>query len=293
MNFKTLIKPIKGFRLLGLLLTYAMGAGLAQYVRGLGSWATLLSGGAFLIQTLLSFDYLLALQEINEPSFQEEGLSEDERRRVRLAYGAIAAALMTVAATLLVGWMVDGLLWQGVTLLLVAFFAVGGASVYASGKAKLRPFQPLFETLLVVVIPPAIGYFLQTQQMHRFLTLVVLGPVPLYLAFVLLSQLIRFGADQQRERQTTVTAIGWEAAMVLHNALILMGYVLLALASLLGLPWFLIWPVFLTLPLGLVEIWLMERVRRGQKPLWRIMRFAVGSTFVIPVYLLAFAFWIR
>jgi hypothetical protein len=51
--------------------------------------------------------------------------------------------------------------------------------------------------------------------------------------------------------------------------------------------------VFLTLPLGLVEIWLMERVRRGQKPLWRIMQFAMGSTFVIPVYLLAFAFWLR
>lgn len=293
MTFKTFIKPIKGFKLLALLLTYAMGAGLAQYVRTLSSSMALLSGGVFLVLVLLSFDYLLAMQQLNDPQYQDPDQPEEDRRRVRLAYGAIAAALMTVAVTVFVGWLINGLLWQGISLLLVAFFAVGGLAVYAGMKGQWRPFQPLFESLLAVVIPPAMGYFLQTQQMHRFLTLVVLGPVALYLAFLLLSQLIHFGEDQQRERQTTVTEMGWEPAMVLHNALILLGYVLLALASLLGLPWFLVWPVFLTLPLGLVEIWLMERTRRGQKPLWRIMQFAMGATFVIPVYLLAFAFWLR
>jgi 1,4-dihydroxy-2-naphthoate octaprenyltransferase len=270
-----------------------MGAGLAQYVRTLSSSMALLSGGVFLVLALLSFDYLLALQQMNDPKYQDPDQPEDERRRVRLAYGAIAAALITVAVTVFVGWLINGLLWQGITLLLIAFFAVGGLVVYAGMKGKWRPFQPLFETLLVVVIPPAMGFFLQTEQMHSFLTLIVLGPVPLYLAFSLLTQLIHFGEDQQWERQTTVTEMGWEPAMVLHNALILLGYVLLALGNLLGLPWFLVWPVFLTLPLGLVEIWLMERTRRGQKPLWRIMQFAMGSTFVIPVYLLAFAFWLR
>ena len=70
MTFNTFIKPIKGFKLLALLLTYAMGAGLAQYVRTLSSSMALLSGGVFLVLSLLSFDFLLALQRLNDPQYQ-------------------------------------------------------------------------------------------------------------------------------------------------------------------------------------------------------------------------------
>jgi 4-hydroxybenzoate polyprenyltransferase len=293
MNFKAMLKPIKGFRLLAVLLTYALGAGLAQYLESVKSWPVLLGGAAFLILATLTFDYLRALREINDPRFRPAEQTPDEVRQMRLGLSAISATLLTVAATIVVGWMVRGQLWQGVTVLLLAFAAIGVVYALSSPSEKLAPFLPLFETVLVVIIPPALGYFLQLRSMHRFLTMVVLGTVPLYLAYGLLTQLIRFGRDQQKGITTTVTAMGWEAAMVLHNVLILLGYVLFALASLLGFPWLLMWPVFLTLPLGLAEFWLMERVRRGDKPLWGVMKFALGSTILIPVYLLAFAFWIR
>ncbi len=293
MNFKALLKPIRGFRLLAVLLTYALGAGLAQYLESVKSWPVLLGGAAFLVLAVLTFDYLRALREINDPRFRPAEQTPNEVRQMRLGLSAISATLLTVAATIVIGWMVRGQLWQGVSVLLLAFAAIGVAYALSSPFEKLAPIQPLLETVLVVVIPPALGYFLQLHTMHRFLTMVVLGTVPLYLAYGLLTQLIRFGQDQQKGITTTVTAIGWETAMVLHNALILLGYVLFALASLLGFPWILMWPVFLTLPLGLAEFWLMERVRRGYKPLWGVMKFALGSTILIPVYLLAFAFWIR
>jgi hypothetical protein len=65
------------------------------------------------------------------------------------------------------------------------------------------------------------------------------------------------------------------------------------LIALIGFPWFILWPVFLTLPIGLFEIWLMEGVRRGKKPLWGLMQFATACVLFIPIYLLGFAFWIR
>jgi hypothetical protein len=47
------------------------------------------------------------------------------------------------------------------------------------------------------------------------------------------------------------------------------------------------------LPIGLLQVWLMERVKRGMKPLWRVMRFATACVLFIPLYLIGFAFWIR
>ena len=293
MSIKVLLKPIKIFRLISQLLTYAMGAGLAHYFGAQVSWSVLLAGAVFICFSTLGFDYLQTLQQVNDGRFQPENVSPKDIQLVRMGLGLISGALMTTAATITVGWMVNGVLWSGAIILLVAVFAIGGVYILEGTMDKLRPFHSLLETVLVVILPPALGYFLQTQDTHRFLTFAVLGIVPLYLAFILLTQLIHYAEDQRKETLTTVTSMGWEAAMVIHNALILLGFLLFALAALLGFPWALIWPVFLTLPLGLLEIWLMERVRHGQKPLWRIMQYALGAAFLIPVYLLAMAFWLR
>lgn len=293
MTIKAFLRPIKIFRLVSQLLTYAMGAGLAHYFEARVAWSVLLAGAVFVCFSTLGFDYLQVLQQVNDGRFQPEDVSPKDILLIRMGLGLISGAMMTVAVTVIVGWMIKGVLWPGSTILLVAVFAVGGVYILEGTVEKLRPFHSLFETVLVVIIPPALGYFLQTQDMHRFLTFAVLGIVPIYLAFILLTQLIHYGEDQQKEALTTVTAIGWEPAMVIHNALILSGFLLFALAALLGFPWPLIWPVFLTLPLGLLEIWLMERVRQGQKPLWRIMLYALGAAFLIPVYLLALGFWLR
>jgi len=293
MSVKVLLKPIKVFRLISLLFTYAMGTGLAQYVGAMVSWPAVLAGAAFLCFSTLGFDYLQAMQRINDHRFQPDGVSLKDIQKIRMGLGVISATFMAAAASITVGWMINGVFWQGLVVLLVAVFAIGGITILEGTSEKLQPFHSLFDAVLVVIIPPALGYFLQTQEMHRFLTMAVLGSVPLYLAYILLSQLIRFGEDHRKGILTTVTAIGWEAAMVLHNALILFGFLMFALAAVLGFHWSLIWPVFLTLPLGLFEIWLMERVRHGQKPLWRIMQFALGATVLIPVYLLTLSFWLH
>lgn len=292
MSVRVLLRPIKGFRLISLSFTYAMGAGLTHYFGVQVDWQVLSAGIFFLCSFMLGFDYLQAMQQVNDQHFQLEGVSPREIQQIRLGLGVIAATLMTGAVTIMTGWMINGILWQGLTVLLVGALFIGGAYILEGQSEKFRPFHPLFETVFVVILPPALGYFLQTQQMHRFLTMVVLGSVPLYMAFILLSQLIHFGEDRRKDILTTVTAMGWEAAMVLHNGSILLGFMLFALVALLGFPWRLIWPIFLTLPLGLLAIWLMERVRRGHKPLWPIMQFASGATFLVPVYLLVLKFWI-
>jgi 1,4-dihydroxy-2-naphthoate octaprenyltransferase len=293
MNFKVLLIPIKPFPLVSLLATYALGAGLVQYVESMGDWSVFLPGGLFLILWYLAFRYLDLLASWNDRKKWPEGLTHASLRRTRWMLALTAATLVTSAMAIFVSWMVGGALWQGLTVLIFGFVLFCAIFYLTRLWTNLAPYRLLFETVLVVIFPPAIAFFLQTMDHHRFLTMVVVGLVPFYIAYRILSDLKSFGEDQTAERITVVTSLGWEKAMVLHNALILVGFLVLALVGLLGFPWFLLWPVFLTFPIGLLEIWLMERVRRGGKPLWAIMQFAAGSVFLIPMYLLGFAFWIR
>jgi 1,4-dihydroxy-2-naphthoate octaprenyltransferase len=293
MILRTIIKAFKPFRLISLVMTYLLGAGLVQYVRVLTSWLVLIQGGLFLLFFALSLELLRLLQSLAEPKRWPEGMGLREAKLVRIIIGAMAATFLTVATTILIAWLQAGVIWQGLVLLLLVLLAVSGFYYFSQFVSILRPVVLLGEVLLFVVIPPAFAYFLQSDDLHHYLTMVVISLVPAYLAYRILKHIQNFAHDQKYEIETFVTRMGWENAMVYHNALILLTYFLFALIALLGIHWFLIWPVFLTLPIGLLEIWLIERTRRGMKPLWRVMQIAAASVLWIPVYLLGFAFWIR
>lgn len=281
MDLKNVLKSINPVRTLTLLMTYALGAGLVQYVDSIRDVTVMIGGGVFLLMVLLALDYLRSLPALSKFNQNHVNAEPKQYRFYRLAVGLIAALFLTVAIALYIGWLVSGVLWQGMNLIMIVVVVSGGFYYMTSARLKLMPYQLLVEALLVVVIPPAMGFFLQSQTAHPFLTPVVLGLIPLYLAYRLLEMLKSFYEDQQQGRRTLVVAIGWERAMVLHNVLILLGYVILALVTLLGFPWRLLWPVFLTLPIGLLEIWLMERTRQGRKPLWRVMRIAADRKSVV------------
>ncbi|MDY6846533.1 MAG: hypothetical protein SVP52_05300 [Chloroflexota bacterium] len=290
---KTMLKAIKPFRLACLLATYALGGGLVQYVRHLGSWGVLIQGGLFLLFVLLSVEFLKVLGQLRDFKNWPEDATLNQIKRTRWVIALAVATFLTVAMTIVIDWLWGGSLWGGLTVLIFVFLFSVGIYYLSDLKDSLRPFKIFIEVFLYVVFPPAIAFFTQSSEPHRFLTLVVIGLVPAYLAYPLLIQLKAYRHDLRYENLTFVTYVGWEKAMVIHNALILLTYLIFALIALLGFPWFLLWTVFLTLPIGLVEIWLMEGVRRGKKPLWGVMQFATACVLFIPMYLLGFAFWIR
>jgi len=290
---KIILKSFKPFLLASLLATYTLGAGLVQYIRSLRAWDEIIQGGFFLFLVVLSFELLQENQQLQDIKNWPKDASSNEVKRVRWVIALMIASFLTVAVTIFVDWMMNNILGPGIVFL-VAGYLILCAIYFLSGSNKaLRPFRILIEALLFVVLPPAMAFFIQSSEFHRFLTLVVVGLIPAFLAYRVLIQLKSFIDDRRYGKITFVTYIGWEKAMVVHNALILLTYLIFAFIAIIGFPWFLLWPVFLTLPIGLVEIWLLERVHHGSKPLWRIMQFASACVLFIPIYLLGFAFWIR
>ena len=292
MTLKTILNPLKPFRILSLMMSYVLGLGLVQYVAQIRSTERAVEGGLFLLSFLIALDYLCGLQRTLQFDLWKE-TSDIDLIRIRWAYRIVAAFFITFCTSMLVGWMVQGMLWTGITVLLVVIFVTGVFYYLAQIHDNLQPYQVLFEVIIVVISPAVMAYFIQSTSIHRFLTMSVVVLTPLYLACRLLEALIKFDTDETLKKDVIGTKLGWDNVMILHNALILTAYALLASMTLLGLPWFLTWPVFLGLPIGLVEIWLMERVRRGDRPLWKVMRVATISTFLFTGYFLAFAFWSR
>lgn len=290
---RIVIKALRPFLLISLLTTYILGAGLVQYIRNFRGSGELIQGGLFLLFVVIGFELLRVNQSLRDARNWPEDAKLNEMKRARWVIALLAATLITVAATIFVDWMVRGVLWQGMVFLVIGFFVTCAIYYLSEYNQSLQPFKILIEVFLFVVFPPAFAFFIQSSEPHPLLTMVVVGLMPAFLAYRLLIQLKSYTDDQRSGRITFVTYVGWQKAMVLHNALILFGYLIFAFTTLIGFPWFLLWPVFLTLPIGLVEIWLMERVRHGTKPLWRLMQFATASVFFIPMYLLGFAFWIR
>jgi hypothetical protein len=79
--------------------------------------------------------------------------------------------------------------------------------------------------------------------------------------------------------------------MVVHNTLILLAYLSLAGAILLGFPRSIGMRALFTFPLGLVQLWLMGRVASGAKPAWPAIRFNAISMVLLVTVILIFSFW--
>ena len=80
---------------------------------------------------------------------------------------------------------------------------------------------------------------------------------------------------------------------MLHNLLILGGFLLFGVSMLFGLPIQVSFPVFFVFPLGLFQIWYMTRIASGVKPNWRVLYPTAILTYGLSTYLLALSFWIR
>ena len=90
-----------------------------------------------------------------------------------------------------------------------------------------------------------------------------------------------------------IIRIGWQAAMLAHNILVLGSFVILGIAFVFGLPFRIVWPVLFVLPVGVFQVWMMNRIGEGAKPNWNLLVLVALSSFGLTTYILTFAFWIN
>lgn len=311
--FRALLRAARPWSLLAGLLLYALGAGIASYLGEGIRWpvywlgqgaATMLQLSAFLLKAYFDraaeppFEPLIRRvprpgAPPAEPSKPVDEPLEDSVEIIvpRVIFLQGAAAALTTGAVLTV------LLYSAQALAPAVFFFIGLALLlgvaYAVPPLRLanRGYGELIMAFLVANLFPVLAYLLQVGDLHRLLAMLTFPLTFLYLAASLARSLQGYFEDLRQGRQTMLVRVGWQRGMLLHNVLIAMAYVTLSIAVIAGLPWQLAFPAFLSLPLGIFQIWQMNGIAGGAKPRWQLLGYTALATLGLMVYFMNLALW--
>jgi 1,4-dihydroxy-2-naphthoate octaprenyltransferase len=284
---------------LGAVLVYALGVGVADYLGVSINWSIYLQGQVWVIALNLGatylFEYYEAVASANEPFHNPEpgGNGKVGPGKQPVTILVVAAACLTAVASLTV-LMLREMVLTPATLLIMALIALG-AVLYSVPPARLAytGYGELVVAILFANLLPAFAFLLQKGELHRLLAMSTFPLTALGLALALAYELAGYAQDLKRKRQTLMVRMGWQRGMLLHNSMILGAFLLLGLALTFGLPLFIGLPAFLPLPLGLLQVWQMRRISEGARPNWRALRLTAIVIFATTAYLLTLAFWTR
>jgi 1,4-dihydroxy-2-naphthoate octaprenyltransferase len=294
--FSTLVQYARPWSLLAGIILYALGCGIVHYLGFPINWSVYGLGQAIALLLLASSYYLKAYYDLLEqpvrrrrpdPQDDEEQLLDVPRHIVlqiavtTLSVGAILTVLLLAQAAL----NLPALMILGVAFFLSFFYAVPPLRLVYSGYGEL------VQAALITNLVPTLAFLLQTGTYHRLLVMLTFPLTLLFLAMVLALSLHDYTQQMRQNRHTLMMRLGWQRGMFLHNVMIFLAYLLLVIAAVFGLPWFLTWPGLLTLPLGIFQVWQMTRIASGFPPRWRLLTLTAVSLLGLTAYSLALALW--
>lgn len=286
---RILIRLSRPLHLLLAALTFCLGVSIASYLgrpfRVDSFWLGLLA--VILAQTAMSL-----LSEVFR--LDAEPLTENETRRERgmlrnnALYVSIAA--LTVDAVIALLLLNSGHLSAAAfSFLLVSLFVV---VAYSLPPFRNRGFGEFLLAAHLGYIIPTIGYLLQADETHRFLTLTI--PLTfLAFAYFIVMDFPSFASDRKYNRTTFLIRLGWERVVPLHHIFLLFGYIFLAILPFLGLSLSLIWPAFLTLPFAIFQIFQLRNIALGGRANWVLLTATALAVFGLTAYFLTLTFWLR
>jgi 1,4-dihydroxy-2-naphthoate octaprenyltransferase len=280
-------------------LTYALGAGVANYLGVTIHWTTYLTGQVWVIAVQLAgvylFEYYNAVfdQENLNTSQNPNGKGHPQASRPPVTMLVASAVCLTAVASLSV-YMIRELRISPATLALMILMVVG-AVFYSVPPVRLAftGYGELSMAILVANLVPAFAYSLQVGDLHRLLAMGTFPLTALLIALFLAFELEAYAGDVRQNRRNLLVRMGWQRGMVLHNGLILSAYLLFGFALSFGLPLLIALPAFLPLPLGFLQIWQMRRIADGGRPNWLSLKLTAATLFATTAYLLTFTFWTR
>jgi 1,4-dihydroxy-2-naphthoate octaprenyltransferase len=284
---------------IGVILTYWLGAGIAKYLGETIDADDYLLGQAWVIALLLGGVYLdryyAGLSEPagtrNNPHSGEEDKESQGINPVNLLVAGAAALAAAASLTVLILERTRPsppvLLIMGLAFLAVIAYAVPPLRLVWSGYGEL------VAAFLIANLTPALSFLFQTGELHRLLAMSTFPLTALCMAAFLVFQLSEYLEELKSNRRTLLVRLGWQRGMVFHNAMILVAFLLMALALTFRLPLFIGLPAFLSLPLGVLQIWQMRRIADGAKPNWQSLRLTAIVLFATTAYLTAYAYWTR
>jgi len=299
-TIRLFIKLSRPFFLLGAILVYALGVGIARYLGFTIDWGLYFLGQAWVTTLQLAthyfneyFDSPADAANANRTLFSggSGALGEDGLPREVAFWAGIAMLTGTTSFTVMlirvIGFNPPVFIVMGLTFLGAFFYSIPPVRLVESGYGELTT------SIVVASLVPALAFILQSGELHRLIAMSTFPLITLHLAMMLAFELPDYANDLKYDKLTLMVRVGWERGITLHNVLILIAYLLIGLAMLFGFPLPVALPALLSLPLGLFQIWYINRIAAGAKPNWNFLALLAVLVFGVTAYLLTFSFWTR
>lgn len=282
-------RPIQ---LLLALLTYGLGLGLARY---LGSTLLLepqFLGGVIVLFLLIACSLLTEyFRPFNDPIIMSE--TPGEREEFRSLLLVVSLTLLGVAGILVFLLQRGGFLGFDTFLLLAGFILLALANAVPPVRLVNRGLGELSLSVLIASLTPTLAFLLHAQSLHRLLMLFTFPLFLIALSYFIAINFPAYADDLKYERRSLLISLGWQRAVPIHNSLLIVAYLFLAAIPFMGIPFGLVWPALLTLPLAAYQIFTLRNIAEGAKPLWPVFIATATAIFGLTAYLITLAFWLR
>ncbi|MDD1776065.1 MAG: hypothetical protein LUP94_01770 [Candidatus Methanomethylicus sp.] len=287
---KRYLKIIKPVSLLLALLTYLLGAASTNYLGSIIE-AIVFFMGLIIIEVL--FLGMFSLSGFFQLAFKP--LMEGETPRQRLRLRAILfnssiglMSILVIAAFLLkiqYELNIPALLLIVLLIALALFFSIPPFKLIGSG------FGELILAFMIGSLVPLFSHVLLSGTIHRLIAFMSFPVVLILISSQIIQNFNSFSLDIKTETNSLVTRLGIKQAGWLHNIFLLLAYLFLALGPLVSVPWRLIFPLFISLPVACLQIIWLQKILQGGRALWDRLVALSAVTVGSLTYLMVVSLW--
>ena len=295
--FVKLSRPL--FVLAGILI-YALGVGIAKYLGFVINWELYIFGQVWVSVLQLSAHYF------NEYFNASEDRENPNRTPFSGGSGAFEQGKLHPHVALIAGLICITFL-VSITILIISKFELApltyfimtlaflGSLLYSMPPISLERtgYGELTTTIIVAFLLPLYSFTLQTNTVHQLIIFTVFPLTFIHLSMMMAFEFPDYVSDLKTNKRTLLVRLGWENGIYFHNILILAAYLLFLVGLFSGMPKFVVWNAYISLPVAMFQIWQMIRIKKGGKPNWKALTINAAMTFGVLVYFLTFAYWIH
>jgi len=281
-----------------------LGSGIARYLGYTIDMGVFLQGLFWIVFVQLAATYLNEYFDLDVDRYNEtrtlfsggSGVLDEAEGEEKLNKRAALRGFVVV--TSLAGAVTFTLLWSGKISPAAGLFMgliFSGLMLYSLPPLQFSRsgYGEIVISIIIGALIPYFGFSLQTGELHRLLSLTGLPLTILVLVFMLAVSFPDYVADLKYGKKTFLIRAGWENVMTVHNTLILLAFLLLGSLTFFDFPRAILLPVFIPIPLGLLQIWLMRQIEGGAKPNWKALTLNAAVMIGLTIYLFSYGFWTR
>jgi len=268
-------------------LMYALGICIADYLNIQVDWINVFFG--YLIILLMQFvEGLIGLTR-RTPEINRERQVITKKQALLAVIAIMMMALAFLLVLLFIRGVLTGARW--LFLLIIGLICILRPNIIL--RNKLVVFHEVIDAVLIVGIIPSFAFNLISSELHPFLILINLPLFFIFLGTQIALAFPQYSKELTKYPPSLLVQIGWQRGISLHDILVIIGFLNLAVSGLIGFPWVLLWPTMVVSLIGIMEIIQLHRIGEGEKPNWKLLKLVAHGLFGLSIYTMIFSLLIN